>query len=222
MKEKLSGRYADILSWMLLAAATLRRYEADNEQQEDRIFFEWAMDEAFFRIQAAFDEIFSEIKVPGLSWIFRGPVALWSRINRIGKKPSDKLGHKVAQAMQTRGKQRDRMTRNIYLPAGSDEAIGKYEHALEMVEKSYPIYKELYKATKSGKLAKAHVLKQLDSALEQHIITREEAEMVRKTEEARYDAILVDEFTLEEYDRTAVEPKDDAGLKNPDKDTVLL
>ncbi|MDR9365076.1 MAG: acyl-CoA dehydrogenase [Balneolaceae bacterium] len=222
MKEKLSGRYADILSWMLLAAATLRRFEIEGKKEEDRVYFEWAMDEAFSRIQTAFDEIFSEIKVPGLSWLFRGPVALWSRINRIGKKPSDKLGHKVAQAMQTRGEQRDRMTEDIYIPTSREEAMGKYEYALEWVEKSYPVYKKLYKATKAKKLKKTHVLKQLDSALEQDIITEEEAEMVRKTEEARYDTILVDEFTLEEYDKSAVDPKKDAGLKDPDKDTVLL
>ncbi len=222
MKEKLSGRYADILSWMLLATATLRRYEIEGKQEEDQVYFEWAMDEAFSRIQTAFDEIFSEINVPGLSWLFRGPVALWSRINRIGKKPSDKLGHKVAQAMQTRGEQRDRMTDDIYIPKSRDEAMGKYEHALEMVEKSYPVYKKLYKATKAKKLEKAHALKQLDAALEQNIITHEEAELVRKTEKARYDTILVDEFTLEEYNRSAVTPKKDAGLKNPDKDTVLL
>lgn len=222
MKEKLSGRYADILSWMLLATATLRRYEIEGKQEEDQVYFEWAMDEAFSRIQIAFDEIFSEIKVPGLSWLFRGPVALWSRMNRIGKKPSDTLGHKVAQAMQTRGEQRDRMTENIYIPKNRDEAMGKYEHALELVEKSYPVYKKLYKATKAKKLEKSHVLKQLDSALEQEIITEEEAQMVRKTEKARYETILVDEFTLEEYNRSAVTPKRDAGLKNPDKDTVLL
>ncbi len=124
--------------------------------------------------------------------------------------------------MQMRGEQRDRMTDDIYIPKNRDEAMGKYEYALEWVEKSYPIYKKLYKATKAKKLEKSHVLKQLDSALEQEIITEEEAKMVRKTEEARYDTILVDEFTLEEYNRSAVDPKKDAGLKNPDKDTVLL
>ena len=222
MKEKLSGRYADVLSWMLLATATLRRYDAEGQKEEDRIYFEWAMEEAFSRIQTAFDEIYSEIQVPGLSWLFRGPVALWSRINRIGKKPSDKLGHMVARAMQTRGEQRDRITKDIFIPTSRDEALGKYDFALECVEESYPIYKKLYKATKAGKLEKSHVLKQLDSALKQGIITDDEAELVRKTEKARYDTILVDEFTLEEYNRGAVEPKKDPGLKNPDKNTVLL
>jgi acyl-CoA dehydrogenase len=221
MKEKLAGRYADVLSWMLLATATLRKYEADGKQKEDREYFEWAMEHAFYRIQTAFDEIYSEIEVPGLSWLFSGPVALWSRMNRMGKKPSDKLGHKVAQAMQTRGEQRDRITRFIYLPDDKEEALGRYEHTMKLVEESYPIYKKLYKATKARQIQKNHVLEQLDEALEKDVLSKKEAEIVRETEKARFDAILVDEFTLREYDKSSVKSAS-SGYKNPEKDTVLL
>lgn len=212
MKEKLAGRYADILSWMMLATATLKRFDSEGRREEDRIFFEWAMQHAFYRIQTAFDEIYSEITVPGFSWVFRGPVALWSRINRIGRKPSDALGHKVAQAMQMRGEQRDRMTEGIFISKSKDEAIGKYEHAMKLIEESFPIYKKLYKATKAGEIKKADVLKQLRPALDKGIITHEEANRVNETEEARFDAILVDEFTLEEYKKTAADPSEGIGM----------
>jgi len=220
MKEKLAGRYADILSWMLLATATLRRFEAEGRRDEDRIFFEWSMQHAFYRIQTAFDEIYNEISVPGLSWLFRGPIGLWSRINRIGKKPSDKLGHKVAQAMQQRGEQRDRLTSGIYISKSTDEAIGKYEHAMLLNEEAFSIYKKLYKATKARKIKKAPVLEQIEPALEEGIIDKQEAEKIRAAEEARYDAILVDEFTLDEYNESAINPSKSTGMgmdkeKNP-------
>jgi acyl-CoA dehydrogenase len=221
MKEKLAGRYADVLSWMLLATATLRKYEADGKQEEDREYFEWAMEHAFYRIQTAFDEIYSEIEVPGLSWLFGGPIALWSRMNRIGKKPSDKLGHKVAQAMQTRGEQRDRITKFMYLPEDKEEALGRYEHTMKLVEESFPVYKKLYKATKAREIKKNHVLEQLDEALQKNVITESEAKIVRETEKARFDTILVDEFTLEEYDKSALTSAS-SGYKDPEKDTVLL
>src|SRR6056297_884617 len=220
MKEKLAGRYADILSWMLLATATLRRFEAEGRRDEDRIFFEWSMQHAFYRIQTAFDEIYNEISVPGLSWLFRGPIGLWSRINRIGKKPSDKLGHKVAQAMQQRGEQRDRLTSGIYISKSTDEAIGKYEHAMLLNEEAFSIYKKLYKATKARKIKKAPVLEQIEPALEEGIIDKQEAEKIRAAEEARYDTILVDEFTLDEYNESAINPSKSTGMgmdkeKNP-------
>jgi acyl-CoA dehydrogenase len=222
MKEKLAGRYADILSWMFLATATLRRYDAEGQNSEDRDYFEWAMQHAFYRIQTAFDEIYSEIRVPGLSWLFRGPIGLWSRINRIGKKPSDDLGQKVAQAMQTRGEQRDRITKDIFIPKDKNEALGRYEFAMEAIESSFPVYKKLYKATKSGEIKKAKVLKQLGEALEKGVITNEEATIVKKTEEARFDAILVDEFTLDEYEKDSVSVSEPQGMKNPSSDSVLI
>lgn len=220
MKEKLAGRYADILSWLLLATATLRRFEAEGQRKEDLAYFEWAMEHAFYRIQTAFDEIYNEIRVPGLSWFFRGPVALWSRMNRIGRKPSDILGHKVAQAMQTRGEQRDRITSGIYLPSDSDEALGRYEDAMKQLEEAFPLYKKLYKATKTRTIRKGHTLSQLEPAVEKGVLTKEEAEVVRKAEKARYDSILVDEFTQDEYlDGQASAPVS-SGLKKPGK--VLL
>lgn len=222
MKEKLAGRYADILSWMFLATATLRRFEAEGRRTEDLDYFTWAMDHSFYRIQTAFDEIYSEITVPGLTWLFRGPVAMWSRLNRIGKKPSDITGHKVAQAMQQRGDQRDRITRGIYIPASRDEALGKFEYALELIEQSFPVYKKLYKATKSREIPKDHVLKQLEPALVKGIITEEEAGMVKKTEDARFDAILVDEFTLIEYNSGIASTPHSEGLKNPEMDSVIF
>jgi len=201
MKEKIAGRYADIFSWMYLASATLKRYETEGFKETDRIYFEWAMEHAFFRIQRAFDELYQEIRVPGLSWLFRGPIAVYSRINRIGKSPSDFLGHKVARAMQTIGEQRDRMSDGIYIPYTRDDALGKYEYGLRMVTESLDIYKKLNLATKKGELKKGFSADKIDTAVSKGIITDEEAEMVRNTEDARLDAILVDEFTLEEYDR---------------------
>ena len=198
MKEKIAGRYADVLSYMYLAAATLRRFEAEGRRKEDEIFFKWAMDYIFYRIQTAFEGILKEIKVPGLSWAFR-LAGVWSRVNPIGTYPSDDLGHKVASAMQTVGDQRNRMTEGSYIPKDPMEAVGRYENALNLITESAPVYKKMYKAMKKRELPKASMDKLIEPALEKGIITKEEAELARKAEAARYDAIQVDEFSLEEY-----------------------
>jgi hypothetical protein len=75
---------------------------------------------------------------------------------------------------------------------------------------------------KAGDLQKQHALKQLEPALEKSIITNEEADLVRETEKARYDSILVDEFTLDEYMLDSVSPEDMRGLEDPEKETVIL
>jgi acyl-CoA dehydrogenase len=198
MKEKIAGRYADILSHMYLAAATLRRFEAEGRRNEDEIFFKWSMEYIFYRIQVAFEGILSEIKVPGLSWVFR-LAGVWGRFNPIGKYPSDYLGHKVADAMQTMGEQRDRITENVYVPSDSTEAVGRYEHTMRLITEAQPAYKKVYVAMKKRELPKASPAELVDPALEKGIITAEEVDQIRKAESAREDAIQVDDFSLEEY-----------------------
>ena len=54
-KEKLTGRFADIFSWMYIASATIRRFEAEGRRKDDLPYYLWAMDHAMWRIQQAFD-----------------------------------------------------------------------------------------------------------------------------------------------------------------------
>ncbi len=199
LKEKLAGRYADILSWMYLASATLKRFESEGRRPEDRIYFEWAMQHAFYRMQFALEGILSEIKVPGLSWSFR-LLGKMFRLNPIGKMPSDKLGHKVAQAMQIKGDARNHVTHGIYIKDDKEDALGRYEYTLDLVTEAAPLYKKLYKAVKSRELPKNSPDLLIDLAHEKGILTSDEAEFLRKTEDARFDTIQVDEYTLDEYD----------------------
>jgi acyl-CoA dehydrogenase len=220
MKEKIAGRYADILSFMYLGTATLKRFEAEGRRKEDLAFFKWSMDYIFYRIQVAFDGILSEIKVPGLSWGFR-LVGVWSRLNPIGTYPSDDLGHKVAQAMQEPGETRDRMTDGIYVPSDPTEAVGRYENALLLITEANPVYKKLYIAIKKRELPKDSFLNLLKPALDKNIITKDEADMVRKAEEARTDAIQVDDFSVDEYmDATPTSPKG-KGLQTKEVDELV-
>jgi len=184
---------------MYLASGTLKRFEAEGRREADRPYFEWAMEYSFWKIQQAFEGILREIQVPGLSWVFR-LAGVWGRLNPIGTYPSDELGHKVAQAMQTRGEDRDHMTDGIYIPKDKESAVGRYEHTMKLVEEAWPVFKKLYKAIKAKELPKEPYLEIADLAVEKGILTKEEGELVKEAELARNDAIQVDEFTLDEYD----------------------
>jgi acyl-CoA dehydrogenase len=56
-RGKLTGRFADALSWMYLGLAALRRFEAEGRRDEDRPLVQWALDHSLDRIQTAFDGI---------------------------------------------------------------------------------------------------------------------------------------------------------------------
>ncbi len=200
-KEKITGRLADIFSWLYLCTTVLRRYEAEGRLKEDLPFVDWSLKTGLSIIQKSFDELYQNIGFP-----LSGPVAMWSRLNVISKAPSDEIGGKIAHILQTPGQQRDRVTPDVYLPAAISEAVGRLENAFSLVSQSEPILKKLYKAVKAGRLQKAKPGKMVKQAVEAGVISPEEAELLAKAQAAREDAIQVDSFTLEEYMQTAKKP----------------
>ncbi|TAJ80271.1 acyl-CoA dehydrogenase, partial [bacterium] len=76
LKEHITGRYADVLSWMYLATAVIQRFEAEGRIAEHRAFAEWSLQYAMTRIQIAFEGIYQNIEIPFFGWAFRGPIAL--------------------------------------------------------------------------------------------------------------------------------------------------
>jgi acyl-CoA dehydrogenase len=133
-KEKLSGRFGDVLSWMYLGVSTLRRFEAEGRREEDLPLVRWALDWSLARIQEAFEGLYQNFAGPLAFWM-RGPVAFFARLNPLGAPPSDRDGALVAAILQTPGAQRDRLTSGIFLSA-SDQAVGRLERALDLAVRS--------------------------------------------------------------------------------------
>jgi acyl-CoA dehydrogenase len=139
------------------------------------------------------------MKVPGLTWLFRGVIGPWSRFNTIGSMPSDHLGGKIAQAVQEKDGARDWMTEGIYITREQGEALGDLEIAFELSRESYHIGQTIKDAVRDGRLPKKRPLALLDEALEKGIISEEDYETVQRAEEARSHYVAVDEFELDEY-----------------------
>jgi acyl-CoA dehydrogenase len=203
-KEKITGRFADVFSWMYLGAAALQRFEAEGRRKEDLPFLHWSMQYALDRCQLGFDGLYKNLSVPGLSWLVRGPVAAWSRFNRLSGPPADTLGSKVARALQVPGEQRNRLTAGLYVPRHRSQALGRIENAFLLCFEAEQAARKIKRAIRSGKLPKAAPLTLVERAVEEGILGEGEAALLETAEEARRDAIQVDSFTLEEYRRGAV------------------
>ena len=209
-KEALTGRYADAFSWMYLAQATLRRYEAEGSRKEDHALLDWSMCHAFARIQEAIDGILGNFDAPVIGAVMRGPVALWSRINRLSAEPSDKTCQRVAIAMQTPGEQRDRLTNGMFLTDDTEEAMGRIEHAFTLTREADAVAVKIKAAIKEKRLPRQKPLTLLEQARDAGIITAEDHDLVTRAEAARDDAVAVDSFTLDEY-MAGVQPVQDQG-----------
>ncbi|KPJ96644.1 MAG: acyl-CoA dehydrogenase [Gammaproteobacteria bacterium SG8_11] len=214
-KEKLTGRFADVFSWLYLGISVLRRFEAEGQRKEDLPFFQWSMQYSLAQIQEAFEGILQNMPFP-----FRGLLAFWRRVNRLETLPSDKLGSKVAQLLQIPGEQRDRFTINTHIPKDKTEALGRLENAFQLVSDAEPILKKIYGAVKSKQLKKDTIEKLVKAAVKEKIITQEEATLLAKAEEARMDTIQVDSFTLAEYMNGKAEKAVDG--KKEKKDTFMI
>ncbi len=198
-KEKLTGRFADVLSWMYIAAATLRRFEAEGRKEEHEPYFHWAMQYSFARIQEAFEGLYENMEVPGLTWFFRSVLAPWSRLNTFGEMPSDKLGGKIAEGIQSLGGARDWLTEGIYIPEDETEALGRLEKAFRLSREAYHVGQKIKGAIAKGQLPKKRPRFLLDEAVEVGVITEEEKALSLEAEAARADYVKVDAFDLDEY-----------------------
>ncbi len=201
--EKITGRFADIFSWMVLGTAVLRRWKAEGRLKEDIPFVEWSMEYALSEIQRGFDGLFANLTLPGATWLVRGPIALWSHFNSIGTGPSDSAGSLVATALQRPGEQRDRLTSGLYIPLERMRGISRLDRAFDLVYAADGALKRIREAIRTGRLPKASPLSLLDQATNKGIIPLGDAKLVTMGADAREDAIQVDSFTLEEYLKSA-------------------
>ncbi len=198
-KEKLTGRYADWFSWMFLGSAALRRFEAEGRRKEDLPLVAWALETAFAKIQEAREGIHQNLRLPVVGGLLGKVLGLYSRLNRFGAAPNDRVTHRAAGTLMQPGAQRDRITGNAYVPADETSALGRLEHALALCTQAEPVIRKLKDAIKQGRLPKARPAQLLHQATEAGILSADERAVVEAAEVARAEAVAVDSFSLEEY-----------------------
>ena len=199
-KEKITGRFADIFAWMYLSTAVLRRFEADGRRTEDVPFLHWCLQTSLHNVQRGFDGLFENLTIPGMTWFIRGPVAAWSRFNRLSAPPGDALGSRIAQAIQVPGPQRERLLGGIHV---GSRPVARLERAMALCYDAEPIHAVIRNAVRTGRLRRASPALMVESALAAGVISKAEADRINRAEEARNEAIQVASFDEETYFATA-------------------
>jgi acyl-CoA dehydrogenase len=199
-KEALTGRYSDALAWMYIVSATLRRWEAEGSKSEHLPFIHWGMNHAFSEVQKAFEAIFANFDVPVLGWIMKGPIAFFMRLNRLSGLPSDVQGFRMVQAMSKPGAVRDSMTEGIYIPQSGEEALHIYDGAFNATHEAAMAFKKIRAAVVAKQLPKKLGPKVvIKMALDQQIITAEEANIIEQAVFLKNRAVQVDSFKVGEF-----------------------
>ena len=198
-RQMITGRFADILSWMYICTSVLRRFEAEGRKKEDLPFVHYSMNHGLYEIQKAFDGIFANLQVPGLSWFFKYVVRVWSNVNAFAGEADDRHVHKIASLILADTDLRIRHTEGIFVPKNTVEQLGKLEETFKVVKRAEATEKKMRQAVRDRQIPKAKGRALTESALAKGLITKEEYQDVLRADELRTEAIQVDSFSQEEY-----------------------
>lgn len=193
-KEKLSGRFADVLGYMFYASAVLKKFEDDGRPKADVPLLEWSAKHCLYQIQMALDEILRNFPIKWLGLIVRTiifPLGLSLR------QPNDFLGHRVAALLIKPGKARDRLTQGIYISDDPDDITGCLEDALKKVILAEPIERRL-RANHQVKSDLQSYQQWIDELVTKDLISSTDAKILLSAQVATRKVIMVDDFSPQE------------------------
>ncbi len=195
-KEKLSARLGDVLSLMYLCSATLKRYEDEGRQQADAPLMHWAIWDAMFKAQTAFEGVISNFPNRAIAALMRRIVFPLGRPYVV---PSDKLGHEVAKLLLEPSAARDRLTAGVYVPEATDDPLALIERALVATLAAEPVEAKIRAGAKEERFdAKLPAGAGIDALVERAraagIITAAEGAAVLAARDLTAKVIRVDDF----------------------------
>lgn len=207
-RGNLGGRFADALTWQVLAFSALRRYKAEGCKKEDLPLLQYSCEYALARVQEAFEGIHANFDVPVVGWWLKGPSALFLRLNPLSRGPSDKLIAPSAATVQKFDEQFRRLTSDT-APIDDDQpGMGRLMKAFRLHNDVQPLLGRIRDAQKSRELPRGLEFEVVDEAVQRKVLTPREAVRVKEAEEAALAAIEVDVFTPENYFQTPVAAKE--------------
>ena len=189
-RERISARLGDILSFLYLASATLKRYNDEGRQSADLPFVQWALEDSLYNIQQAISELISNFPNKIVAKML---TAIILPLGCNLKKPSDATDHKVAKLMQYHNESRTRLGQGQYLTREPENVLGQLEQTLEDIINCEPIFDKICHEL-GEKLPFYNLDIVAEKGLSANIISQEEADLLTATEIKRKITINVDDF----------------------------
>ena len=206
-KEHISARLGDVLSYLYICSAMLKRFESQGRPAADQPIMDWAFHNAVYKMQLALRLVIDNFPNRFMKSVLRLVVFPFGRQERA---PGDRLTHKVAQLLLSPSDTRDRLTDGVYTTARAGHPIGMMEQALPEVIHAEPLERKLLKALRLGEIEGITWDEQLQDAIAKSVITAREAEILIHVRELVMEIIAVDDFDLEDLKagRKVVQPLD--------------
>lgn len=197
-KEKINGRFGDVLSAMYMGVCVLKKFDENGRKKEEVALVEHAMKELLGKAQIAIDGLYQNLFGCCGKWIMF-PFAMWSRFNAFTCPSNDELSHVISKNFIKNGELRESLTDGIFVSKDKTDNLGRLENAMNLFEQCEKINEKIKLAIKAKTLPRKRLEDLVDLAQTKSVITLEEVHLLREAQSAVLDAMQVDEYSLEEY-----------------------
>lgn len=192
-KERLSARLADAFSFLYMAmgifADLKRQNKIDDLMQHQAL---WSIQYCYARAQSAMLAFIREYPNRLFGYFLRLAIAPFGQTFQM---PSDKLDKKLALSMSFDSHYRQQLLDNIFLSGDPNQPLDRVEQAFEQMSALAHVYEKI---PEIRKVKFIHLEEFLDKCVYEGKLTEAEKASIVCAEAARYDALLVDEFVLED------------------------
>jgi len=194
-KEKISARLGDVLSYLYICSAMLKRYEDEGRPEAERPMLAWAFHDSVWRMQMALDGVIRNFPVRPVAWLVHTLVFPFGRRE---VPPSDRLGRRVAAILTAPNSARDALVKGIYLTQTPNNPVGRMHALLPDVVAAEPVERKFLKAVKAGTIQSHDYFEQLAEAQKEGAISETERAMLERLRRTTAEFINVDDFDPEE------------------------
>ena len=186
-RESLSARFGDIISYLYMASAVIRRYEQRGEVKEEAPFLEWSLTYCLAKIQQSFDNILHNYPKKFLGKLLWRILFPYGNVYRL---PTDVCSQKVAELMQTDSSLRNELTQHCYVGVPPDP-VAIVDSVFQRSAKIKSLLKSIPGASGHPDLV---LLQELHLMRENKQFNEEDFTLLQAFLLARLEAIQVDEF----------------------------
>ena len=190
-KEKLSARFSDVLSQLYILSAVLKRYADEDYPQEDLPLVQWCCKQGLYTIQQQLDGLLQNLPNYILATCLKRLIFPWGKYFN---PPSDHLGQTLSNLLLNDSATRQRLIRGVYRTEDIDHPTGIIEATFKQVLNLETIEQKVEIAFKQGEIKGHDFADRVHAAVEQSIVTGEQANALLALDSLRKSALAVDEF----------------------------
>ena len=190
-KEMLSGRLADIHSYMFIATSILKFYEHGQHTQAEQIHAQLALEKVLFQAQEAFIGLFDNFPYPLAASLVK---FICFPFGRPLVKPSDKLKQQVGDLIMEDNAFRNVLKQHVYYNTDPQDVTGRMESTFQSLLEIKDLW-DKFKKSESKDVFKGLTFEEhIYDAIQINFITQAEANRLLKYNAIRYDSMLTDIF----------------------------